>query len=103
MPELGGKKPEARKPDDPNKPDDPKKPEAAAANGPCDCKTIEKGPYCASCKRELTMDDVKGRGESMVCKRCETKPISIEYCVKRLPPVFQADCHPNKTDTKPIS
>ncbi len=102
MPELGGKKPDPNKPE--AKPGDTAKPDAKpAASGACDCKTIDKGPYCVSCKRELTMDDVKGRGENIVCKRCETKPISIDYCVKRLPPIFQADCHPNKTDTKPVS
>ena len=30
------------------------------------------------CKRELTVEDVRNG----LCKRCETKPQSIEYCVK---------------------
>lgn len=46
--------------------------------GPCECKKIAKGYYCLECKRELSMDDVR----SNVCKRCETKPASIEYCWK---------------------
>jgi len=46
--------------------------------GPCECKKTVKGYYCLECKRELTMDDVRGN----ICKRCETKPAPIEYCVK---------------------
>jgi len=32
-------------------------------------------------KRELTVDDVRGN----LCKRCETKPLEIEYCLKLIP------------------
>ena len=46
--------------------------------GPCECKKTAKGYYCLDCKRELSMDDVRGN----LCKRCENKPAPIEYCVK---------------------
>ena len=35
-------------------------------------------------KRELTVDDVRGN----LCKRCETKPTEIEYCLKLIPKPF---------------
>ncbi|HZE98379.1 MAG TPA: hypothetical protein VE981_15210 [Planctomycetota bacterium] len=55
------------------------KPSATVAyTGPCDCKKIVKGYYCEKDKRELSMDDVRGG----LCKRCETKPVQIEYCLK---------------------
>lgn len=50
----------------------------ANLTGPCDCKKIVKGYYCEKDKRELGPDDVRGG----VCKRCETKPLQIEYCLK---------------------
>lgn len=37
------------------------------------------------CKRELTVDDVRNN----VCKRCETKPANLEYCVKLSPPFIE--------------
>ena len=46
--------------------------------GPCDCKKVIKGWYCEKDKRELGPDDMRGN----ICKRCETKPLQIEYCVK---------------------
>jgi YHS domain-containing protein len=46
--------------------------------GPCDTKKFVKGWYCEECKRELKPDDVRGS----VCKRCEEKPLQIEYCLK---------------------
>ena len=49
--------------------------------GPCDCKKIVKGYYCEKDKRELTVDDVRNN----LCKRCETKPTEIEYCLKLVP------------------
>jgi len=61
---------------------------AAAANmtGPCDCKKIVKGYYCEKDKRELGPDDVRNG----VCKRCEMKPQTIEYCLKLTPKPFDA-------------
>jgi len=56
-------------------------PSTANMTGPCDCKKIVKGYYCEKDKRELGPDDVRNG----VCKRCETKPIQIEYCLKLLP------------------
>jgi hypothetical protein len=60
----------------------PKKEKKVApdATGPCDLKKIVKAPFCVSCDRELSKDDVLL--PSKVCKRCETKPVTIEYCVK---------------------
>ena len=81
---------------------DEKKPAAAApaAQGnACDCKRTSKCYYCLKCDRELTQDDVRNN----VCKRCETKPAQIEYCVKALPSKFIPDCHPNKASDKPVS
>lgn len=85
LPEVTGKKAEPKpspdKKDDPKKGEDPKDAKPAPT-GPCDAKKIGKGNYCVSCARELTMDDVKGAGAALACKRCETKPLTIEYCVK---------------------
>ena len=58
-----------------DKPGAPAKPQPTGA---CDCKKIAKGYYCVTDKRELTIDDVRNG----MCKRCETKPLQIEYCVK---------------------
>jgi hypothetical protein len=58
----------------------------AALTGPCDCKKIVKGYYCEKDKRELGADDVRGG----VCKRCEMKPLQIEYCLKLVPKPFDA-------------
>ena len=57
---------------------------AKAMTGPCDCKKTVKGYYCEKDKRELTIDDVRNN----VCKRCETKPTEIEYCLKLIPKPF---------------
>jgi YHS domain-containing protein len=54
---------------------------AAKATGPCDCKKIVKGFYCEMCKRELAPEDVRNG----TCKRDETKPIQIEFCLKLIP------------------
>ncbi len=78
---------------------DPKKEDKPAATGPCEIKKVAKGMWCLKCDRELTIDDVRNK----LCKRCETKPEEIEFCVKGTGLVFTADCHPNKKDTKPIS
>lgn len=58
----------------------------ATLTGPCDCKKIVKGYYCEKDKRELGIDDVRGG----LCKRCETKPLQIEYCQKLIPKPFDA-------------
>lgn len=57
---------------------------AAAYTGPCECKKIIKGYYCEKDKRELSVDDVRNG----LCKRCETKPQQIEYCLKLIPKPF---------------
>ena len=49
------------------------------ATGPCDCKRLIKVPWCVSCQRELGKDDILA---TKVCKRCETKPILTEFCLK---------------------
>ena len=49
------------------------------ATGPCDLKRTVKTPWCGSCARELTKDDVLA---NKTCKRCETKPLQAEFCVK---------------------
>jgi hypothetical protein len=56
----------------------------AAYTGPCECKKIVKGYYCEKDKRELGVDDVRNN----LCKRCETKPQQIEYCLKLIPKPF---------------
>ena len=52
---------------------------APDATGPCDVKRVVKAPFCASCDRELSKDDMLA---NKTCKRCENKPVMIEYCVK---------------------
>lgn len=52
---------------------------AADATGPCDVKRIVKAPWCKDCDRELAKDDLL---PSRICKKCEKKPVQIEYCVK---------------------
>jgi len=69
------------------------------ATGPCDVKKIIKGQYCAMCKRELAQDDVRNN----VCKKCETKPSTIEYCLKVAKVSYRPDCHPEKEADKPVS
>jgi hypothetical protein len=39
----------------------------------------EEVPWCVSCQRELGKDDLTA---SKVCKRCENKPLLVEFCVK---------------------
>jgi hypothetical protein len=56
----------------------------ANMTGPCECKKIVKGYYCEKDKRELSVDDVRNN----LCKRCETKPQQIEYCLKLIPKPF---------------
>ncbi|MBI3856049.1 MAG: hypothetical protein HY293_10210 [Planctomycetes bacterium] len=52
---------------------------SAEATGPCDQKKIIKAPYCVSCARELAKEDVL---PNKLCKKCETKPAMVEFCVK---------------------
>jgi len=49
------------------------------ATGPCDLKRLVKVPWCVTCQRELGKDDVR---PSKVCKKCENKPLLVEFCVK---------------------
>jgi YHS domain-containing protein len=92
LPEITGKalppeekKDEAKKDD--LKKDDPKKDAKPEPTGPCDCKKTVKGFHCTMCKRDLVPDDMR----SGLCKRCEVKPVGIEFCVKpgRLPADFK--------------
>jgi hypothetical protein len=48
------------------------------ATGPCDLKKLVKGSWCVECARDLGRDDL----HNGVCKKCEKKPVQIEYCVK---------------------
>jgi hypothetical protein len=48
------------------------------ATGPCDLKRVVKTPWCPSCNRELGKDDVRNN----LCKKCETKAVQAEFCVK---------------------
>jgi len=73
IPELKNAKPS-------DKPD-AKAASAKNATGPYDCKKITKGFYCLTDKRELNAEDLRNG----VCKRCEMKPVPIEYCVKLIP------------------
>ncbi len=52
---------------------------APDATGPCDLKRLVKAPWCKECDRELAKDDLL---PSRLCKKCEKKPLQIEYCVK---------------------
>ncbi|MFN3484828.1 MAG: hypothetical protein ACK44W_05030 [Planctomycetota bacterium] len=54
---------------------------SAEKTGPCEVTRTAKGYYCTTCTRELGPDDVRGS----LCKRCESKPAEIEYCVKLVP------------------
>jgi len=52
---------------------------APEATGPCNLKHVVKVPWCVSCQRELGKDDVL---PTKVCKKCENKPLLVEFCVK---------------------
>lgn len=69
-----------------------------AATGPCDLKKVVKSPYCVGCAREIDKEDLRNG----VCKRCEVKPVQIEYCVKTGDAYYQATCHPEKKGDQPI-
>lgn len=76
----------------------PKAEEAPVPAGKCDMKKVAKAPFCATCSRELGADDVRNN----LCKKCQTKPVQAEFCVKRLNSVYKAECHPEKTSDKPF-
>ncbi len=62
-------------------------------------RKFAKGYYCLMCKRELTVDDIR----DALCKRCETKPATTDYCVARVP-CFRAVCdHRDKISDKPFT
>jgi YHS domain-containing protein len=63
----------------------------------CEVNKTVKGYYCLKCDRELSVDDVRGTE----CKKCETKPAEIEYCLKRLP-YFVSKCQHKKRESKPF-
>ncbi|HLF95033.1 MAG TPA: hypothetical protein VJB14_16310 [Planctomycetota bacterium] len=69
-----------------------------AATGPCDLKRIVKVPYCAGCARELGKDDLRNG----ICKRCEIKPATIEYCVKTGESYYMAEGRPETKSEKPF-
>jgi hypothetical protein len=48
------------------------------ATGPCDLKKLVRSPWCLSCDRELGKEDVRNN----LCKKCENKPVHVEFCVK---------------------
>jgi len=73
LPEIAGKGPDPKK--------EAEKAGKPPPTGPCDLRRIVKAPYCAECKRDLMPDDLR-KG---VCKRCETKPELVEYCLKMIP------------------
>jgi len=52
---------------------------AADATGPCNLKHLVKATWCVSCQRELAKDDVL---PNKLCKKCENKPMTVEFCVK---------------------
>ncbi len=52
---------------------------AAEATGPCNLKRLIRFAWCVSCQRELAKEDVLA---SKLCKKCENKPLMVEFCVK---------------------
>lgn len=75
----------------------PKTDNKPANTSACEVKKTTKGYYCLKCDRALSADDVRGTE----CKKCETKPAEIEYCVKRVP-FFTSRCQHKKTEDKPF-
>lgn len=69
------------------------------ATGPCDLKKVVKVPWCVGCAREIMKDDLRGG----VCKRCEAKPVTVEYCVKTGESYYQAEGHPETRTDKPFT
>jgi Zn finger protein HypA/HybF involved in hydrogenase expression len=51
----------------------------AAAGGPCDIKTVEKGLWCRKCGEELQKAALKGGS----CAECGSKPVEADFCVKK--------------------
>jgi len=68
---------------------------------PCDARKIAVADYCPTCKRMLGRYDVR-LTPTKICKRCENEPSKVEFCVKTLPPYYQASCHPAKKRSKPF-
>lgn len=75
-------------------------PGGEAGGADCVVGRTAKGYYCSPCRRELKPDDMRFPGKT--CKRCDETAETIEYCVKRLPPLFRASCHPKKTSPRPF-
>lgn len=69
-----------------------------AATGPCDLKRIVKVPYCSGCAREMGKDDLRGG----LCKRCEIKPVTVEYCVKTGESYYMVEGRPETKSEKPF-
>ena len=70
-----------------------------AATGPCDLKKVVKVPWCVGCAREIGKDDLR----LGACKRCEVKPVNIEYCVKTGETYYMAEGHPETKTDKPFT
>lgn len=54
--------------------------------GPCDLHKVVKTPWCPMCDRELGKDDL----HNGLCKKCDSKPIQAEFCVKGTSPSDRA-------------
>jgi hypothetical protein len=64
----------------------------------CRAGRIAFGYQCDGCRRTLAEVDMRdGR-----CKRCDEEPRKIEYCVKRLKPVFISTCVHRKKEAQPF-
>ena len=72
----------------------------ATTGDPCVVKRVVRGFFCVPCKRVLKPDDM--RFPARTCKRCDSASRSIEFCVKRLPALYRASCHPQKTSSRPF-
>jgi hypothetical protein len=72
---------------------------APDATGPCDLKKIIRVPFCVGCAREIGKDDLR----SGICKRCEVKPVTVEYCVKSGEIYYEAEGHPETRTDKPFT
>ena len=61
---------------------------AAARDGECDLKSIEKAYFCKKCEKELQRTDIK-RGK---CATCSERPIQVLICVKKDFKCHKATC-----------